>query len=46
MDKDRERLKGIDNSVNILSLYQIVYCVHSIDEANAIGVSVRQQSGL
>jgi hypothetical protein len=43
MDKDRERLKGIDNSVNIWSLYRVVYCVHSIDVADAIEVSVRQQ---
>lgn len=46
MDKDRERLKGIGNSVNTLSLCQIVQCVHSIDVANAIEVSSRQQSGL
>jgi hypothetical protein len=46
MDKDRDRLKGIYNSVNVLSLYQIVYCVHTIDVANAIEVSARQQSGL
>jgi len=45
MDKDRERWKGIDNSAN-MSLYQIVYCVHSIDVANAIEVSARQQSAL
>jgi hypothetical protein len=46
MDKGRDRLRGMDNSVNILSLYQIVYCVHSIDVANAIEVSARQQWGL
>lgn len=46
MDKNRERLKGIGNSVNILSLHQIVYCVHAIDAANAIEVSACQQSGL
>jgi hypothetical protein len=44
MDKDRERLKGIDNSVNILCLYQTVYCVHSINVTNAIEVRARQQS--
>jgi hypothetical protein len=46
MDKDRERLKGIDNSANVMSLYQIVYCVHSINVTNAIEVSARQQSAL
>jgi hypothetical protein len=46
MDKDRERLKGMDNSVNILRLYQIVYCVHSIDAVDPIEASARQQSGL
>lgn len=43
MDKDRERLKGIDNSVHIWSSYQIVYCVHPTDVADAIEVSTRQQ---
>jgi len=40
MDKDRERWKGIDNSVNILGSFRIVYCVHSIE------ISARQQWGL
>lgn len=43
MDKDRERLKDIDNSVHIWCLYQIVYCIHPIDVADAIVVSARQQ---
>jgi hypothetical protein len=37
---------GIGSSVNTLSLYLIVYCVHSSGVADGIAVSVRQQLGL